>query len=281
MSFINFNSQLLHEHQPLLPAQHRAIRYGDGIFESMRVENHKLFFPDLHAARLTEALEILNMRIPFTLDADFLSAQVLRLCQANGHPSARVRLQVFREGEGFYAPSSSSASFSISSAPAEEGGFTLPHQGAKLCTFREQTKSYGRLSSLKSSSALLYVMASAYASAHQCSEALILNQHARVAEASSSNIWFLKDDKWYTPSLQDAGVDGVMRRVLLKILSELSIPFFETSIATVDIPKFDFVLLSNASRGLRYVESIDEFSFKRPEITHVLRLLNDWSMNLH
>lgn len=277
MSFINLNSRIVHADLPLLNPGHRALRYGDGIFESMRMEHGKLFFADFHAVRLQESLALLHVHLPQAWDSDFLRKEVAEVCEANQLQSARIRMQVWREGDGFYAPSSSTASFSISAMPLEGNGFHMSEKGLNLCTYHEQTKSYGRLSSLKSSSALLYVMASLFAQQQQCEEAVILNSNGRIAEASSSNIWFIKNDQWYTPALSEAGVDGVMRRVLLGILRQLSIPVFETQISLSDIADFDHVLISNASRGLRFVENLDNQTYSAPDLSALLQALNEYA----
>jgi branched-chain amino acid aminotransferase len=274
MAFINYNKSIVPADLHVMSPGHRALRYGDGIFESMRMSEGKLLFADFHAKRLLESLQILNLELPFVPDLDFLIAEVGRLCSANNFESARVRLQVWREGEGLYAPSSSSASFCISAESAPGGDFTLSSTGLTLGVFDEQSKAFGTLSSLKSASALLYVMAAAKAKKYGWDDALIFNGENRIAETSSSNIWFVKNKEWFTPSLNEACVDGVMRRVLLSVLRNEGIKVTEASFTMQALSDFDFIILSNASRGLRWVKTVGQFTFEKPELSELLLALN-------
>jgi branched-chain amino acid aminotransferase len=280
MAFINLNSNLIPESELVIDIHNRAFRYGDGIFESMRVNEGALFFAPFHSARLSEALDLLNMQLPVTPTEDFLSNEVLKLCRINRHQSARVRMQVWREGQGLYAPSASHSSFCISSSHLPDGGYLLSDNYVKLCIYENQKKTFGNLSSIKSCSALLYVLASSYAAKNGCDEAIILNNHNRVAEASSSNIWFVKNQEWHTPALSEAGVDGVMRRVLLQLLMQQGIQVSETVISLDDIHQYDYVLLTNASRGLRIVHQIEDWKFKTPSLNELLWALNEFARYL-
>jgi len=48
-NYINFNGEILPADTRLLTIANRAFRYGDGLFESMRLMKGKLKFPELHA----------------------------------------------------------------------------------------------------------------------------------------------------------------------------------------------------------------------------------------
>jgi branched-chain amino acid aminotransferase len=51
-TYINFNGELVPANSRLLTVANRGFRYGDGLFESMRLMKGKLKFADLHADRL-------------------------------------------------------------------------------------------------------------------------------------------------------------------------------------------------------------------------------------
>jgi branched-chain amino acid aminotransferase len=68
--FINFNGSLLDEASPVVKASSRSLRYGDGLFESMRWENERIFLGDFHFERLFHGLDILQMERPPGFTAD-------------------------------------------------------------------------------------------------------------------------------------------------------------------------------------------------------------------
>jgi branched-chain amino acid aminotransferase len=70
--FIYLNNELVPTTHPIFAATHRAWRYGDSLFESMRMVNGILKFADLHADRLRRGMKILKMEGYTQIDAAFL-----------------------------------------------------------------------------------------------------------------------------------------------------------------------------------------------------------------
>ena len=62
--FINFNGELLPEDQPVFTAASRAARFGDGLFETMRMNNGQVLFAEQHASRLFKGLQLLQFKLP-------------------------------------------------------------------------------------------------------------------------------------------------------------------------------------------------------------------------
>ncbi|WAC40799.1 hypothetical protein [Pedobacter sp. SL55] len=59
--FILFNDQFFTKDSAVLQASNRAFKFGDGLFESMRMCNGKLQFPELHADRIKASMKALKM----------------------------------------------------------------------------------------------------------------------------------------------------------------------------------------------------------------------------
>jgi branched-subunit amino acid aminotransferase/4-amino-4-deoxychorismate lyase len=274
MSWVNVNGALVSASAGHFTTHHRALRYGDGFFESMRVVKDHLCFSAQHLQRIRESLDVLELDPPFLLKEETLVSEVLKTLQANQLHSARVRCQIWRKGGGLYAPDDRAAEFAIFSDPLHEEEYSLNTEGLKLALYQDQVKVYGKLSALKSSSALLYVMAAAHARNLGCDEAIVFNHQSRIAESSSSNIWLISQRQWFTPPLTEACIDGVMRRVILRLLHESDIPFKEQAITLDDLNSADAVLLSNATRGLRWVNRIEETSYDKPDIAEIIHALN-------
>ena len=73
-----------------------------------------------------------------------------------------------------------------------------------------------RLSNLKSSNALYYVMAGLYKKQLGIEDCLVLNTEGRIAEAISSNIFLIRGNELFTPGLEEACVAGVMREYIIE-----------------------------------------------------------------
>src|ERR1700743_3162339 len=105
LNFINFNGQILPADSKLLTVANRSFRYGDGLFESMRFMKGELKFADMHADRLQRGMKALKIDSYSQMDAWFLKEKAAELAMRNKTKHARLRLTVYRDAGGLYAPS--------------------------------------------------------------------------------------------------------------------------------------------------------------------------------
>jgi branched-chain amino acid aminotransferase len=84
---------------------------------------------------------------------------------------------------------------------------------------------------------------------------LVLNQHERICDATIANIFWVKDEKIFTPSLGEGCVAGVMRKKILELPTPNSGFLVQESVLTEDILlQADEVFLTNAVTGIRWVK---------------------------
>ena len=250
--FINFNGSLLDETSPVVKASNRSLRYGDGLFESMRWENDRISLGDFHFERLFHGLDILQMERPPDFTADYLFTQIRELCKKNGQETARIRLNVFREESPALFPENNRPQFIIEMADLPESNPTP----LRVTVFDDEKKSTGILSNLKTNNYLTFIMAVKYAYQNGFDDALILNTRDGICEATSSNVFFIKDRSVFTPPLSEGCVAGVMRRHLLKRLPGLGFSVHEVPVTREMVSEMDEVFLTNAIRGIRPVKCI-------------------------
>ncbi|MBL4650177.1 MAG: aminotransferase class IV, partial [Aureispira sp.] len=115
----------------------RAFKYGDGLFETIRVRNGVILFLEAHFERLSNGLNILRMqnpKKPLSIEKfqkilqDFLSKQ--------SDANLRIRITFFRRGAGLYTPKETDYAYCIESSPLESASFELNKDGLHLglCT---------------------------------------------------------------------------------------------------------------------------------------------------
>ncbi len=98
-----FNGKFYKEGTAVVGAANRGLRYGDGVFETIKLKDEKLILADEHFARLWKGMTTLLFEIPKHFTPEKLAAEILALAKKNGHEqNARVRLQVFRGDGGLY-----------------------------------------------------------------------------------------------------------------------------------------------------------------------------------
>lgn len=253
-SFILVNDEFVGADQTIFKASNRGFKFGDGIFESMRMCNGKLQFAELHADRLRAAMKALKIDGYTLFDEYFLRQKTTELAKKNKfNGNVRFRLSVYREGEGLYTPLSNKPGYVLEAITLQDSTYELNQKGLIIDVYDELTKPINKLSNYKTTNALLYVMAGLYQREHRLDEAIILNQNGFLCESTSSNVFVVYEKQVYTPALSEGCVAGVMRSVVLSLAKMNDIPFIEAQISPEILKQADEVFVTNASSGIRWV----------------------------
>jgi branched-subunit amino acid aminotransferase/4-amino-4-deoxychorismate lyase len=252
--YILHNDEFVIINHPILTAANRGFRYGDGLFETMRMCNGKLKFAELHADRLRAGMKALKIDGSILLDDYFLKQKTAELCKKNKlKDNVRFRLSVYRAGDGLYTPNSNKFGYVLEASALHEDNYELNKKGLIIDVFDELTKPVNSLSNCKTSNSLLYVMAGLYKKQHRLDDAFILNQHGFLCESISSNIFVVYDKQIYTPALSEGCVAGVMRNVVMGMARAHDIAVIEAQINPEILKAAEEVFITNAISGIRWV----------------------------
>lgn len=253
-NYINHNGNFILSDAPVVSANNRSFRYGDALFETIRLANYNPQFLKEHLQRLTSGMDVLKMEKHPDLNAIFIEHAILELAQKNNVTSdGRVRLTVYRNEGGLYAPSDNKVSFVLEVYPIEEKGYVLNQKGYTVDLFTEFKKAQNALSSIKSANSAIYVMAGINKTKQQLDECLLLNDKHHIIEGISSNIFAVKNGVLYTPPVNDGCVDGVMRKKIIEIAQANKIAVYEISVMQNVLLGADELFLTNTINGIRWV----------------------------
>jgi branched-chain amino acid aminotransferase len=253
MVFINFNGEIFPAATKLVGLGNRAFKYGDGLFESMRMMKGQLKFAELHADRLQRGMKALKIDGYSQMDAWFLKEKTDDLAKRNKAKHARLRLAVYRDAEGLYTPSQNKMGWCMELQPLDEPRYFLNTKGLIMDIFPDLPKPTNYLSNIKTCNSLTYVMAGLYKTQNKLDDVFLLNQNGFLCEASSSNIFVWYQNHLYTPALSEGCVEGVMRQVVIDIAKQNNIPLTEAQISPDILYEADEVFLTNAARGIQCV----------------------------
>jgi branched-chain amino acid aminotransferase len=269
---LSLNGKIIHANDLHISPQNRAFRYGDGVFESIRIHKDTILWEDLHFRRLQKAAIQLHLKMMPGWSQEKFRTYLTELYAANhkANKAARVRLSLFRNDGGFYTPITDNASLLIESEPLNQDVYVLNATGLTLGVYDEIRKPFNALSGLKSINAQLYVLACIYKRDYGFDDVLLLNDEEMIAEATSSNVFIVKNNQLLTPALSQACVEGVMRAVVIELVGDIGISVKETKIAVADLEEADEVLLTNAIQGIRWVR---QFRYKKYNNKFAIRLL--------
>lgn len=242
-----FNGDFFPADAPLLPVQNRSFKWGDGVFETMKVFRGKLLLEALHFERLAVSLRLLGIKAVESLEQQHLAAKILELCRLNNClPSARVRLAVFRQDDG-------SAGYSIEAIPLPETTNGWQEEGLEIVLYPFARKSMDAFANLKSANYLPYVLAQQYAAEKGVDNALVLNAQNFLCDSSKANIFLVRGKNIYTPALHQGCINGVMRRVVLEECKKLGYRLFQDEVEESALLAADEVFLTNAIQVIRWV----------------------------
>lgn len=254
----------------------RALNYGDGVFESMKFANQRINFWEDHYFRLMASMRILRMEIPMSFSPEYLEDQIKQTIKANAltQKAVRVKLLVMRKAGGLYEPQSNDVDLLITVAELAHTQYQLNEEGLEVDIFKDYFKSKSLLSTVKSTSAQFYSLASIFKKENQLDECLLLNDDKSVVEAISSNVFMLKGGTVYTPPLSDGCLKGVMRKQVMELLPKMDYKLVEKSFSPFEIQKADELFLTNAIHGVRWVRQYRKKSFSKNCSEKLVKRLN-------
>jgi branched-subunit amino acid aminotransferase/4-amino-4-deoxychorismate lyase len=100
---------------------------------------------------------------------------------------------------------------------------------------------------------------------------LLLNDHEHISEASTANIFFIRQGTLLTPSPErDHCLPGITRLQVLEAARAIGVDCQEQSIITDDISTMDGTFLTNASHGITPVQRIDPHTLPWPNAAKAL-----------
>lgn len=256
MFYYNHNGKIINSVETLIHPDNRSFRYGEGLFETIRLQKGDMPLWNEHWKRLSHSLPHLYFSLPQHFTNEYLKNEVLSLAEKNKcSDAARVRITVFKGEGGLWEKPTSSFNYLIQCWPMEKKEFKLNENGLSIGVFEDGWKSCDAFSNLKSNNYLLYAMAAQYAKQQKWNEALIQNQHNRICDATIANVFFVKDGVVHTPHLKEGCVNGVMRNYLLKQFTQAGVKMQEGSYTIDEFLLAEEVFLTNAIYGMRWVKS--------------------------
>lgn len=253
-SYILFNDEFFNSDQAVIKASNRSFKFGDGLFESMRMCNGKLMFAEQHADRLRAGMKALKIEGFTLLDEYFLRQKTSELQKKNKfNGNIRFRLTIYREGEGTYAPLVNKYGYLLEAISLEQPNYEINQKGLIVDVYDELTKSINKFSNYKTNNAMVYVMAGLFQKHNRLDEAIILNQNGFLCESTSSNIFVVYQNQIYTPALTEGCVAGVMRSVVLQLAKTHNYSIVEAQISPEILKEAEEVFVTNAVGGIRWV----------------------------
>ena len=259
MEYFIYNGKTYKEESPILSVNSRGLKYGDGLFETIKSIKGELQFIDEHLARLWKGLQVLQFNIPKHFTPEYLQDEIFALIKKNSHEKmARIRLTVFRGDGGLYDEINHKPHYLVQSWPLLDDAGEWNSNGLVLGIYTDVKKSCDLLSNLKHNNFLPYSMAALHAKKQKWNDAVLQNTEGGVCDTTIANLFLIKDGVIYTPALAQGCIAGIIRKFLINRLTAANYKIIEGRLTGDDLDAADEVFLTNSIYNLRWVQSLGE-----------------------
>ena len=253
-AFVWLNDELLPLDQARVSVEDRGFLYGDGFFETLRVEDARPLFLDEHLARLEKSAR--EFRIAFPKEIPW-QERLGRLVAANGLAQgvAAVKILLTRGAlPGLGLPEVLSPTLVIWARPYEPPPPEEYAAGWPVAVFPERRTTF--LGRHKSLNYLFYLAARQYALDQGAREALILEADGLVSEGAATSLIVAQRGRYFTPAAASA-LPGVTVAALARALERRGVRLQEVPVTLARVQEADGLWLANALMGILPVASLE------------------------
>ncbi|AFB21149.1 branched-chain amino acid transaminase [Rickettsia canadensis] len=231
-----------------------SLHYSGSVFEGERAYNGKVFKLKEHTERLIKSAESLGLKVPYSVD-EIMKAHELVIKQ-NNIKDAYIRPLIWCGDESLNITNSDlSTNLLIAGIPSMPRAF---EKGINLHISRWR-KAMPDSTPLQSKSSAQYNMAitsKKEAKALGYDDALLLDYEGYIAECTTTNIFFVKDQTLYTP-IADRFLNGITRQTIIEIAKDFGLEVKEERLKLEQVENFTGCFVTGTAIEVQNINSID------------------------
>lgn len=244
-----------------LPLPDRGLAFGDGVFETLLIERGSPLFLSLHLARLERGLAALGFAAVPRVEAHIHDAAAS--ARSRDWPWAALRVTVTRgAGPRGYAPPVDTTVRVLVELNRLSHDAAEQQAPARLGIATTRVGRQPALAGLKHLNRLEQVLAAREAQQAGMDDMVMLDTREKVVGAVAGNLFLRRGDRLQTPVLDQAGIAGTRRRLILEHwASACSLAVEEASLTFADLASADEVFVSNSLVTVRPVAELSGQAF--------------------
>ncbi|MCD0459649.1 branched-chain-amino-acid transaminase [Roseiconus lacunae] len=252
-----------------------GLLYGDGVFEGLRVYNHKVFRLQEHLLRLEESARAIGLALPISLEQ--LTEDTNATVAKNEISDGYIRMIITRGSGplGLDPFTCSNPQVIIIADKITLYPDSYYENGLELVTASTIRNHPAALSPrIKSLNYLNNILAKMEGLKAGCIEALMLNHKGEVAECTGDNIFIVKNGKLNTPPIEAGILEGITRNAVLELAREAGIPTTEAPMTRHDIYIADECFLTGSAAEVIPAVKLDGRAIGNGNVGPVTQQLN-------
>jgi branched-chain amino acid aminotransferase len=265
--WVQLNDRLVPAQDAMVSVFDRGFMYGDGVFETARTYEGKVFRLEEHLDRLLASAAALRIVIPrnTTQIAEDVTRVVAR--NASGTADMVVRISVSR-GRGRRGPSIDGATeptYVVSADVLPEGLEKRQEDGVRLSVVSTRKVSSDALpASAKHANYLNSILAHTEAVASGADDALLLTSDQMLAECSGANIFLVRKGQVRTPDLDTGILPGIARGLTLELCDANGIACRQARLGVAELDWADEIFTTNSVTEIVPVHAVNGREFSVP-----------------
>lgn len=269
------NGRSMPAEAPHLSALDRGFTLADGVFETLRMYDGVIFRLEHHLRRLSAATTVLG--IALRADVGGTIAAAVSAARAAGMREASVRVSVSRGvgAPGVAPPPAAEPTLVVAVSTLPPFAPRLYSDGLSVRIASGRRNEYAMTSGLKTLAYTESVVALAEARAAGADDALFLDTEGHLSEATSSNVFIVRDDALATPPLSCGALPGITRATVIELARELAIGIEERPVLRDEIFAADELFLTSSLREIAPAVSVDWRPIGRAQPGPLTRRLMD------
>jgi branched-chain amino acid aminotransferase len=241
------NGDWVSENNAKIPFNDAGFLYGDGLFETVRFQNRKLFRPQMHINRLRSGLKILSLHLPINDQA--IISILEKSIEKNQIVNGLLRMIITRGfiHKGFPWNHTGTPGLYVSIRPLS----SEPEIPVKIVYLKESSFPLIRFKpAIKSVNYLGNMLAKKEAEKQGAFEPVFINSDGFITEGAIRNVFYIKDDKLLSPGLDLGVLPGIMRSSIIEISKKTGLIFSELHIHIDEISSMDEAFISSTGIGI-------------------------------
>ncbi len=256
--YIYLNGQFVDEKHATVSVFDRGFLYGDGVFETMRAYQGRIAWLEQHLDRLFQSAEMIYLHIRHSKQ-DF-TAVLQELIDRNTLDNALIRMTITRGvgPPGLNAGPDIHPTTVITARPYHPYPPSHYSDGVSLVVVTiKRNPIESTPPSIKSLNFLNNILAKTEATRKGAFDAIMLNQHNQLTEATASNLFLVKNGELFTPALACGILEGITRDAVLSLAQANKVSCRQQLLTVDALYSADECFLTNTSMELMPVTQID------------------------
>ncbi|OZG31574.1 branched-chain amino acid transaminase [Rickettsia endosymbiont of Culicoides newsteadi] len=269
--YIWINGRFIAWQEAKIHALTHSLHYSGGVFEGEKAYNGKIFKLEEHTQRLIESAKSLSIEVPYSFEKIIEAHQLL--ITKNNIKDAYIRPLIWFGSESLNLINVNlSVNLLIAAVPSTlrpSGALSLHIARWRKChpnSLPPQCKSSGHYN--------MMIVCQKEAKSLGYDDAILLDWRGYVAECSTANIFFVKDDQLFTP-IADSFLNGITRQTIIKLANDLNIKVIEEYITPDRVGEFNECFMTGTAVEVKGIKSINlgerNVIFEDSKITNLLK----------